>query len=159
MPWISRCKKILWEKEIIWLTWEVWTFYSKIWLLGRSMPYLLWQSTLKVTLPQSSGWSWGEQPTQSLSQPWSQAESILLWALLALSLCDCSFCAAWGLSSKAAVALDQQECKELGGVFKVSVSGSASAWCHHMLTAARLQHSKPEVRARWVSVGGGGSTE
>lgn len=159
IPWISRCKKWLWKKQIVQLAWEVWIFHCKIWLLGRSMPYLLWQNTLKVMQPRELGGVEGEQWTQSLLQLWSQGQSILLWVLLAVSSCDCTFCATWGLNSKIAVALDQYETKELGGVFKVSILGSVSARCHPVLTAVGLQHSKPEMSARWMWVGGGGTPQ
>lgn len=73
--------------------------------------------------------------------------------LLDVSLCDCTFCATCGLNSKTAKALDQYKSKELGGIFKVSVLGYVSAQFHPVPTVVGLQHSKPDMSARWTWVG------
>lgn len=76
--------------------------------------------------------------------------------LLAVFLCDCTFCYL-GPELKPCRALDQYKCKNLYEVFKAGILGSVSAWCHLVLTVVGMQHSKPEVNARWMWVGEVGS--
>lgn len=56
-------------------------------------------------------------------------------------------------------ALDHYKRKKPREVFKAGILGSVSARCHPVLTVVGMQHSKPEVNARWTWVGEVGSLQ
>lgn len=122
-------------------------FHVKIWLWGKGTPHLCWQSTLKVTLSLSPGW--GEGRDWSFWQLWSQAESVLCWMLLAVSLHDCTFCAAWSLKSETPDVFGPiQECRA-GWDFQSKhfrvFEGTVSPCSHTGGTAAEWKRGESKV--------------